>query len=243
MRSTRRSFTARLSRGRVLLALVCGVLLTVAVMVVARQAAVPPVRGSPSRAEVRALLSQVPVVDARRKVPGYQRSCSGAGACSFGPAWADAQSAPDGHNGCDTRNDVLGEQLTEVVRARDQPCVVTAGTLADPYLGRLRTFRRAAAREIQIDHVFPLAAAWDLGAAQWDQPRREAFANDTRRNLLAVDAGVNQAKSDGTPSAWLPPEPALHCWYAGKYLTVAVYYRLALTKADVEVLTDVADRC
>ncbi|WP_280203843.1 ATP-binding domain-containing protein, partial [Nocardia farcinica] len=32
---------------------------------------------------------------------------------------------------------------------------------------RLLEFRKADARDVQIDHVYPLAAAWDLGAAGW----------------------------------------------------------------------------
>ena len=38
---------------------------------------------------------------------------------------------------------------------------------------------------VQIDHIVPLALAWDLGARNWTDEMRVRFANDPA-NLLAV---------------------------------------------------------
>jgi hypothetical protein len=89
---------------------------------------------------------------------------------------------------------------------------------------------------VQIDHVYPLAAAWDMGAAAWPLPQRIRFANDVELNLLAVDGRAKEDKRDRTPADWLPPARAYHCYYAGKYLTAAARYALPITTADSAVL-------
>ncbi|MFC4377638.1 HNH endonuclease family protein [Nocardia halotolerans] len=202
---------------------------------------VPPAPGSPTRAEVAALLDQVRVVAARPRPGGYERGCKAGQGCVFGPAWTDDTDAPGGHDGCDTRNNVLALQLREVVR-RGQ-CVVVEGILTDPYTGTDIPFRKAEGGRIQIDHVYPLAAAWDMGAAGWTAERRLRFANDLTVNLLATGASTNQSKGDDTPGEWLPPARANHCFYAGKYLTVAVDYDLPITAADNAALHEIARGC
>jgi hypothetical protein len=192
-----------------------------------------PAPGSPPREHIEQLLAQVDTVESRPHPGGYQRGCSGKEQCVFGPAWTDAQSAPAGHDGCDTRNNVLATDLRSVsFRDGTRECVVLSGVLADPY-----------SQAVQIDHVYPLAAAWDMGASTWPLERRLRFANDVMFELLAVNGDDNQDKGDQTPGDWLPPNPAYHCFYAGKYLSVAVEYGLPVTVADRKALADVAERC
>ncbi|MFC7449567.1 HNH endonuclease family protein [Rhodococcus daqingensis] len=203
-----------------------------------------PAPGSPSRAQIEQLLAAVRIVDGRTKAGGYERGCRAGQACVFGPAWSDDHAGPGGHDGCDTRNNVLARDLTEVrFRSGSRDCVVVAGVLADPYTGRSLRFSKNAAKDVQIDHIYPLAAAWDLGAARWPAERRLEFANDITYNLLAVDGAVNQSKGDSTPAEWLPPDPGHHCYYAGKYLTTAVHYDLPVTAADQDALSRVAATC
>jgi hypothetical protein len=205
---------------------------------------VTPAPGSPSRAQVEQLLAAVSVVPSRPHPGGYQRGCGAGQGCVFGPAWTDDTDAPEGHDGCGTRDDVLAAQLTAVAyRPGTQSCVVVSGTLADPYTGRSINFDKSRADEVQIDHVYSLAAAWDMGAAEWPVRLRTRFANDVDVNLLAVSGAANQAKGDGTPADWLPPNRAYHCFYAGKYLTAAVHYGLPVTTADHDTLAEVAQLC
>ncbi|MFE1595855.1 HNH endonuclease family protein [Nocardia sp. NPDC058705] len=200
-----------------------------------------PAPGSPTRAEVTALLDQVRVIDARPRPGGYERGCKTGQACVFGPAWTDDSDAPGSHDGCDTRNNVLALQLREVVhRGR---CVVVEGVLTDPYTATDIPFTKSDAGRIQIDHVYPLAAAWDMGAATWTPDKRRRFANDLSVNLLATGGSTNQSKGDDTPAAWLPPARANRCFYAAKYLTVALAYDLPITAADNATLHDIARGC
>ncbi len=203
-----------------------------------------PAPGSPGRAQIQELLARVAVVPARTHAPGYERGCAAGEGCVFGAAWSDDTDAPLAHNGCGTRDDVLARAMTDVrVRPGTRGCVVVAGTLADPYTGRRIAFRKADAAAVQIDHVIPLAAAWDLGAHAWPQRLRARFANDVDVELLAVDGPANQRKSDGTPEQWVPEEPAYRCFYAAKYLTAAVRYALPVTEGDRRVLAGIAQGC
>ncbi|MCK0092666.1 HNH endonuclease family protein [Rhodococcus sp. F64268] len=203
-----------------------------------------PAPGSPSRALIDELLAAVTVVSVRPHPGGYVRDCGGEGGCVFGEAWTDEHPGPGGRDGCDTRNNVLARDLRDVVfRPGSDECVVLSGTLDDPYTGARVQFRRTHANAVHIDHIYPLAAAWDHGAAQWSAELRRQFANDMVYNLIAVDGATNMTKRDHTPAAWLPPATGYRCWFAGKYLTVALRYGLPITVEDHSALADSARTC
>ncbi|MQA06533.1 MAG: DUF1524 domain-containing protein [Streptosporangiales bacterium] len=90
----------------------------------------------------------------------------------------------------------------------------------DPSSTHLPTNCGTPAWDVQIDHVYPLAQAWDMGAHRWPLPRRVQFANDLD-NLRAVDGSANMSKSDSGPGEWMPDNRDYHCRYAADYLTVA----------------------
>lgn len=204
----------------------------------------PPAPGSPTRQQIEDLLAQVQVVGARPDAVGYERGCKSGERCVFGPAWTDDYDGPGGHDGCGTRDNVLALQLTDVAfKKGTRDCVVISGVLADPYSGEPMEFVKADAGKVQIDHVYPLSAAWDMGADGWLPEKRVRFANDIDFNLLAVNGADNQSKSDSTPSQWMPPNEAYHCFYAGKYLSVAAQYGLPITQADQRELSSVAQVC
>lgn len=202
-----------------------------------------------------ATLNALPVRE-RVKDQAYDRSCSPGHACSFGPAWSDDQSAPDGHNGCGTRDDVLKEQLVSPALKDGSRCVVVAGALTDPYTGATVQFAKAQADAVQIDHVYPLSLAFDQGANTWGLDKRMAFANDTALNLLVTAGPVNNFKSDMTAAQWLTAkqpankttqvimtDPGRKCFYGTKYVAVAAAYGLPITPADKTALTAAFAAC
>ncbi|MGC5163120.1 HNH endonuclease family protein [Rhodococcus sp. 105337] len=203
-----------------------------------------PVPGSPPREQLAALLGQVTVWPDRPRESGYERGCGPGEGCVFGPAWSDDHAGEGGHDGCDTRNNVLARDLREpAFRPGTDACVVVSGTLHDPYTGARVDFRRSEARAVHVDHIYPLAAAWDFGAARWPADLRRQFANDIAYNLVAVDGPANEDKSDHTPAHWMPPAAGYRCWFAGRYLTVAVRYGLPITSGDHRALADAAGSC
>jgi hypothetical protein len=172
-------------------------------------------------------------VKGRAPKTGYTRD-------QFGPAWQDVD-----RNGCDTRNDVLRRDLTQVVlKPGTHDCVVTSGVLADPYSGRTITFVRGqdTSSAVQIDHVVALSDAWQKGAQQWDAGRRASLANDPL-NLLAADGPLNAQKGDGDTATWLPPNKAFRCAYTARQVAVKYTYGLWVTAAERDAMVSVLSTC
>ena len=181
-------------------------------------------------------IAQVPV-----RIRGYDYRRA-----AFGESWTDDNTAPGGHNGCDTRNDILDRDLVDktYVSIKRCPTAVATGTLHDPYTNAVIAFTRGnqTGAAVQIEHIVPLAYAWDLGARNWTDEMRVRFANDPA-NLLAVAGQVNQDKGDKEPSAWMPPNAAFHCQYAMQFIAVLRGYGLPIDAPSVPVLRQAAATC
>jgi hypothetical protein len=165
---------------------------------------------------------------------------------AFGDTWTDDNPAPGGHNGCDTRNDILDRDLADktYVSIKRCPNAVATGTLHDPYTNATVPFVRGAqvGAAVQIDHIVPLALAWDLGARNWPDDMRLRFANDPA-NLLAVDGPANQDKGDQEPATWMPPNHAFWCQYSVQFANVLRGYGLPVDAPSATVLRDAAATC
>ena len=163
----------------------------------------------------------------------------------FGPAWSDAIPAPLGHNGCDTRNDILRCDLLPVqVKPGTNGCVALTGTLHDPYTSTVIAFRRGAgtSTQVQIDHVVALGDAWQTGAQRWTAATRTEFANDPL-NLLAVSGSANEAKGDADAASWLPANQAYRCSYVARQVAAKARYHLWVTPAEHHAIADVLASC
>ena len=165
---------------------------------------------------------------------------------AFRDAWTDDNVAPGGHNGCDTRNDVLDRDLLDktYVAIKRCPNAVATGTLRDPYTNAVVAFTRGnqVGASVQIDHIVPLALAWDLGARNWTDELRTRFANDPA-NLIAVAGRANQDKGDGQPAVWMPPNHAFWCQYSVQFAEVLRGYGLPIDEPSAVVLRDAAATC
>lgn len=158
----------------------------------------------------------------------------------------DNNDAPGGHNGCDTRDDILDRDLVDktYVVTKRCPNAVATGTLHDPYTNTIVVFQRGArvGQSVQIDHIVPLSYAWDMGASDWPAARRLRFANDPA-NLLAVQGHANQDKGDSPPAGWMPPNAAFACQYAMQFIAVLRGYALPVDRASSDVLRQAAATC
>ncbi|MEU9748379.1 HNH endonuclease [Streptomyces niveus] len=110
--------------------------------------------------------------------------------------WVDANK-----DSCNTRAEVL------ITESRVEPtveagCKVTAGQWYSYYDGVIVT----VPGKLDVDHMVPLAEAWDEGADDWTPQRREAYANDlsAERSLVAVTA-----KTDPHQGQTDPPDEAV----------------------------------
>jgi hypothetical protein len=185
------------------------------------------------------VLADVAQVPARMRSGDYRRD-------AFGEAWTDDNSAPGGRNGCDTRNDILDRDLVDktYVAISRCPTAVATGTLRDPYTSQTIPFVRGAqaGAAVQIEHIVPLAYAWDQGARIWTDEMRVRFANDPA-NLVAVDGPTNQDKGDAEPALWMPPNAAFHCQYAMQFVAVMKGYSLPIDGPSVAELRRAVATC
>jgi hypothetical protein len=149
--------------------------------------------------------------------------------------WTDAD-----RDGCSTRAEVLIEEavLAPAVGAR---CTLTGGSWHSAY----DDVYVADAARLDIDHMVPLAEAWDSGASAWTAQRRQAYANDVDepRALIAVSAATNRSKADQDPREWLPPFVPGRCRYLVDWVAVKTRWSLSVDEAERLVLTELAAAC
>jgi hypothetical protein len=172
-------------------------------------------------------------VKGRAPKTGYTRA-------QFGPTWADVD-----RNGCDTRNDMLRRDLTEIIyRAKTRNCVVESGNLVDRYSGEVINFKRGniSSMEVQIDHVVALSNAWQTGAFKLDALQRRALANDPL-NLFAVKGRLNSQKRDGDAATWLPPLKSFRCTYVSHQIAVKAKYSLWVTPPEKAAMRRILSTC
>jgi len=191
---------------------------------------VVPVHAVP-QGSAQAVLDGLPV-KGRAPKDTYSRT-------AFGQAWLDVD-----RNGCDTRNDILRRDLSNVVFTEGSKCRVAAGTFHEPYTGQMVDFRRGqdTSKAVQIDHVVALGDAWQKGAQQLTPQQRQSLANDPV-NLIAADGPANQQKSAGDAATWLPKNKAFRCHYVARQISVKAAYGLWVTQPEKDAMKRVLDSC
>ncbi len=151
------------------------------------------------------------------------------------PQWLDL----DG-DGCNARNQTLrDESLTKaVLRNR---CTIEMGKWRSPYDGIIATDPTA----LDIDHVVPLANAWQSGAYTWNDEDRTRYANDTTHpdHLVAVTRESNRSKGDQSPDQWLPPSRDAWCDYATAWVDIKTRWALTATPREIDALRALARTC
>lgn len=173
-------------------------------------ATAPPATATSGRLTLGAALALLEIQPEDRA--GYRRSLF--------PIWIDA----DG-DGCNTRREVLIEEAI-VAPTVGTPCRLFGGAWSSLYDGVQTT----DSSTFDIDHVVPLAEAWDSGASGWPTERRTRFANDldVPWALVAVSAASNRSKGDRDPADWLPPLAGVRCEYLTMWLDVKLRWDLAI---------------
>ena len=169
---------------------------------------------------LRAAVRMLPV--AREIRTGYDRDLF--------RLWTDA------NGDCqDTRDEVLAaESLVQV-----SGCDITRGRWFSYYDATV--WRDSG--DVDIDHLVPLAEAWDSGARRWHDSTRERYANDLRdhRTLVAVTDNVNSSKSDQDIAEWLPQYS--HCRYLRSWVAVKIRWSLTVNQVEKRRLNDLANGC
>ncbi|MEV7817116.1 HNH endonuclease family protein [Streptomyces flaveolus] len=176
----------------------------------------------------------LPVQDALAQLPVRGEDRTGYERAKF-KHWVDADK-----DGCNTRAEVL---KAEAVVAPEQgaSCRLSGGAWFSPYDDRFIQ----GPGGLDIDHLVPLAEAWDSGASDWSAQEREAYANDLGddRALIAVSAASNRSKADQDPSTWLPPAVGYRCQYVTDWVADKMRWGLSIDTGEHAALTEVLDNC
>jgi hypothetical protein len=174
---------------------------------------------------LRTLVANLPVATEVRT--GYDRDLF--------KLWVDA----DG-DGCNTRYEVLIDEATTKPTV-GSGCALTGGKWLSYYDGATWTLPA----DLDIDHMVPLAEAWDSGARNWTAAQRESYANDLgdARTLVAVTDNVNQSKSDADPAEWMPSLTSVYCRYITEWTAVKTRWGLSADSAEKASLTSYAAAC
>ncbi|MEU4234406.1 HNH endonuclease family protein [Nonomuraea sp. NPDC026600] len=158
---------------------------------------------------------------------GYQRA-------SF-RHWIDID-----RDGCSTRAEVLIEEAVTPPQA-DAACRLSGGSWYSYYDNQ----HVNDATGLDVDHLVPLAEAWDSGAYVWDAAQRQAYANDLDEpwHLVAVTARSNRSKADQDVATWQPPYELARCRYAAEWTAIKTRWQLSIDTAEQQALNTLATAC
>ena len=103
----------------------------------------------------------------------------------------------------------------------------------------------ADASKLDIDHLVPLAEAWESGGYAWTAARWRRFGNDLDdpRSLIAVTASTNRSKGAGDPADWLPPRAQYRCRYTADWVAVKARWELSVDRREQAALELVFGSC
>ncbi|MEW1648604.1 HNH endonuclease family protein [Streptomyces sp. NPDC091219] len=169
----------------------------------------------------------LPVRDALAALPVQSENRTGYERTKF-RHWIDAD-----RDGCNTRAEILkAEAVTAPLQGTN--CALTRGSWYSPYDDRYLD----SASKLDVDHLVPLAEAWDSGASQWTAKEKELYANDLddARDLIAVSAASNRSKADKDPSEWLPPYAGYRCQYDINWVADKTRWGLSIDTVEREAL-------
>ncbi|WP_419819307.1 cell wall-binding repeat-containing protein [Glaciibacter flavus] len=140
------------------------------------------------------------------------------------------------NDGCRTRQEVLKAE-TRAPISYSTGCTIVSGNWFSYYDAQTYT----DPNDLEMDHLVALKEAWISGAWAWTDQQRSDYANDLDdpRTLVMVTAGVNTAKSDKDPTAWLPPVTENRCQYASDWIAVKYRWNLTIDPAEKAALTSV----
>ena len=138
-----------------------------------------------------------------------------------------------GQIGCDSRKSVIiDEAIIKPTIGKD--CALSGGKWLSIYDNTIVT----DAGKLDVDHMVPLAEAWDSGASLWTDLQRQQYANDMvdARHLIAVTGSSNRSKSDQDPADWVPTNKAYVCEYIANWVEIKVRWSLNIDPKEKSAL-------
>lgn len=143
-------------------------------------------------------------------------------------------------NGCDSRKAVIISEAV-VKPTVEKGCLIKGGE----WLSIYDNVKVTDAGKLDVDHMVPLAEAWDSGASAWDTTKKQMYANDQTdtRHLIAVTGGSNRSKSDQDPAEWMPTNKAYTCEYLTNWVAIKVRWSLTVDKKEKDFISSALKPC
>ena len=186
----------------------------------------PTAAGAPVGSSARDQLAALRIDDRPNPIGDYRRE--------DWSHWDDI----DG-NGCDARQDALIMWSTIAATVnRAGTCKTITGWWVSPY----DLVASANPGDFDVDHLVPLADAFDSGGWQWSASKRRQFANN-QAELVVASASSNRSKGADSPDQWRPSNRGSWCAYATGWLGVKVAWELTATTAERDALGQMLDTC
>ena len=141
----------------------------------------------------------------------------------------------------DTRQEVLIQESVSPVEYNDDRCRVESGEWNGPYTGEQFT----NPRDLDVDHMVPLANAHRSGGWAWSQDEKRRYANDLSYDghLIAVQNSANRAKGADGPEEWRPPDQDYWCQYAIDWVRIKQTWKLTVIEAEATALSEMLNTC
>ena len=138
-----------------------------------------------------------------------------------------------GQIGCDSRKSVIIDEAL-VKPAIGKGCALTGGKWFSIY----DNVEITDAGKLDVDHMVPLAEAWDSGASAWTDLKRQQYANDMTdpRHLIAVTGPSNRSKSDQDPAEWMPTNKSYGCEYIANWVSIKARWGLSIDAKEKAAL-------
>ncbi len=145
-----------------------------------------------------------------------------------------------GQVGCDSRKSVIIDEAL-VKPTIEKGCVLTGGK----WLSIYDNVEITDAGKLDVDHMVPLAEAWDSGASAWTDLKRQQYANDMTdpRHLIAVTGSSNRSKSDQDPTDWVPTNKTYLCEYIANWVSIKVRWSLTVDQKELDTLKKDSASC
>jgi len=143
-------------------------------------------------------------------------------------------------NGCDSRKSVIiSEAIVKPIV--EKGCVIKGGE----WLSIYDNVKVTDAGKLDVDHMVPLAEAWDSGAYVWDAKKKEMYANDQidARHLIAVTGSSNRSKSDQDPASWIPTNKNYACEYINNWISIKLRWSLAIDAKEKTAIESILIGC
>ncbi|CAH6936287.1 conserved exported hypothetical protein [Vibrio chagasii] len=147
--------------------------------------------------------------------------------------WIDSD-----NDGMNERHELLEKTSVGPVTYNIRGDIVKTGVWRDSYTGK--TFY--SSKDLDIDHIVPLAYAHIRGAWKFSSDEKREFANDVA-NLIPVQNTINRQKSYKGLTEFLPPNTKYRCQYIFRFDRIMKKYSLEYFSSEKRTVNKMLNAC